>query len=117
MTSSYVYTDAPAANVIAAKLRYQQGDGLWSEQTDAIYPYEFSSDVVEGQGPCQCILEIETAGQQIDRSPVITLRLRAERTFVKPALNRASLLLFGWTVQRCGEKSDTACGGLKSRET
>jgi hypothetical protein len=75
LTSSFIYTDAPAANVIATKLRFRQGDGPWAERADAIYPYEFSTDVDEAQGPFQCILEVETADQQVQRSGVITLGL------------------------------------------
>jgi hypothetical protein len=75
LTSSFIYTDAPAANIIAAKLRFRQGDGPWAERADDIYPYEFSTDVDEGKGPFQCILEVETADQQIQRSGVITLGL------------------------------------------
>ena len=75
LTSSFIYTDAPAANVIAAKLRYRQGNGPWSERTDGIYPYEFSTDIDEGKGPFQCVLEIETADRQIQSSRVITLGL------------------------------------------
>jgi hypothetical protein len=75
LTSSFVYTDAPAADVISAKLRYRQGDGPWSERMDEIYPYEFSTDIDESKGRFQCVLEIETADQQIQSSREISLGL------------------------------------------
>ena len=75
LTSAFIYTDAPASNVIAAKLRFRQGDGPWAERTDAIYPYEFSTDIDETKDSFQCILEVETADQQVQRSGVLTLGL------------------------------------------
>jgi len=73
LTSSFVYTDAPAAKVISATLRYRQGDGPWLERKDAIFPYEFSTDIDETKGRFECVLEIETADRQIQRSSEISL--------------------------------------------
>ena len=42
LTSAFVYTEAKPQHVIAARLRWRQGDGEWREETDAIFPYEFS---------------------------------------------------------------------------
>ncbi len=74
LTSSFVYTDALPENVISAKLKYRQGNGPWQEKTDAIFPYEFSSDIDESKGDFQCIFEVETAEQQVQRSEIITLK-------------------------------------------
>lgn len=73
LTSSFIYTDAPAEKVISVKLRYRQGGGPWSERIDAIYPYEFSTDVDESKGPFQCEMQVETADQKIECSKVINL--------------------------------------------
>ncbi len=74
LTSSYVYTDALPENVISAKLKYRQGNDPWKEKTDAIFPYEFSSDIDESKGDFQCVFEVETAKQKIQKSETITLR-------------------------------------------
>lgn len=75
LTLAFVYTDAPAAEVIAAKLKYRQAGGEWQEKTDAIFPYEFSTEIDEAKGNFECVLEIETADQRLERSSVITLKL------------------------------------------
>lgn len=73
LTSAFSYTDAPAEKVISVKLRYRQGNGRWSERTDAIYPYEFSTEIDEGQGSFQCEMLVEMADQQIKSSGIINL--------------------------------------------
>jgi hypothetical protein len=68
-----VFTDALPENVIAATLRYRQGNDAWREVTDEIFPYEFSPEFRAGGGPLQLQLSIEDARQQIQRAPVITI--------------------------------------------
>ena len=73
LTSGYVYTEALPENVIAATLRYRQGDGPWRELHDEIFPYEFSPEFREGAGDLQLEFSIEDAQQHRLRAPVITL--------------------------------------------
>jgi hypothetical protein len=73
LTSGYVYTDALPENVIAATLRYRQGDGPWRELRDEIFPYEFSPEFREGAGDLQLEFLIKDAQQHRLRAPVITL--------------------------------------------
>ncbi len=80
LTSSFIYTDAPATNVISATLRYRQGEGPWAERTDVIYPFEFSTDIDESKGSFQCVLEIENAAQKTQRSPVLNLNVKSPGT-------------------------------------
>jgi hypothetical protein len=70
MTTAYVYTEALAENVIAARLLWRQSDGQWQEQIDAIYPYEFSPEIND-DGGFACVLEVEDAQQRMLRSPLI----------------------------------------------
>jgi len=72
LTSAFVYTEALPEDVIAAKLRWRQGDGAWQEMTDDVFPYEFSIDI--GEGDLQCVFEIEDTHQQLHRSKLITLK-------------------------------------------
>ncbi len=73
LSSAFVYAEAHPENVIAARLRWRQGDGPWREQVDAIFPYEFSPELVDGAGDFQCVFEIENAQQKLQRAPLITL--------------------------------------------
>jgi hypothetical protein len=41
LSSAYVWLDAPATALSAAKLVYRNGDGPWKEATDQKFPYEF----------------------------------------------------------------------------
>ncbi|MCX6966311.1 MAG: hypothetical protein NTZ46_00780 [Verrucomicrobia bacterium] len=75
LTSAFVYTEALPENVIAARLRWRQGDGVWQELTDEIYPYEFSPELRDDGGNFTWVLEVENAQQQILRSPVCVLAL------------------------------------------
>ena len=75
LTSAFVYTEALPENVIAARLRWRQGDGAWQELMDEIYPYEFSPELHDDRGNFSCVLEVEDARQQILRSPVCILDL------------------------------------------
>ena len=77
LTSAFVYCETPAANVIAAKLRWRQGAGAWHELTDEIFPYEFSPELDESAGDFECIFEIENARQEIQRSAPLVLKLGA----------------------------------------
>jgi len=72
LTSAFVYSKALPEDVIAAKLRWRQGDGPWQEMTDEIFPYEFSVDI--GEGEFQCVFEIEDVNQQLHCTGPITLR-------------------------------------------
>ena len=76
LTSAFVYADASAANTIAAKLRWRQGQGPWHELTDEIFPYEFSPELTEAAGDFECVFEIENAKQEIQRSAPIVLSLQ-----------------------------------------
>lgn len=77
LTNAFVYTDLPAEQVIAARLRYRQGDAAWQERTDAIFPFEFSVPFAEGRGPLQAYLELTIPhaelGSAVVTSPVMTL--------------------------------------------
>jgi len=75
LTTAYIYTEALPENVIAARLRWRQGDGPWQEMTDEIYPYEFSPELREDAGDFACVFEVEDARQRQLRSPIITLPL------------------------------------------
>lgn len=72
LTTAFVYTEALPENVIAARLRWKQGDGDWQVMDDAIYPYEFSP-AIKDDGDFACVLEIEGNDQKITQSPVIVL--------------------------------------------
>ncbi len=72
LTSAFVYTEALPERVIAARLRWKQGNGEWQEISDSIYPYEFSP-VLDDEGDFACVLEIEDARQKILRSPLLIL--------------------------------------------
>lgn len=76
LTSAFVYADAPAASVIAAKLRWRQGQGPWHELTDEIFPYEFSPELDEAAGDFEGVFEIENAKQEIQRSAPLVLKLQ-----------------------------------------
>jgi len=41
-SDAYIYSDVMATKVRKATLKYKIGDGEWKQQSDAIYPYEFS---------------------------------------------------------------------------
>lgn len=73
LTSAFVYSEAKPQHVIAARLRWRQGEGGWSEETDAIFPYEFSLAIRDDGGAFQCVLEIEDEHRKIQRSPQFTL--------------------------------------------
>ncbi|MCX6968102.1 MAG: hypothetical protein NTZ46_10080 [Verrucomicrobia bacterium] len=75
LTHAFVYTEALPENVIGARLRWRQGNGPWQEQTDTIYPYEFSPELSDNGGDFACVLEIENNKQEIQSAPVITLAL------------------------------------------
>jgi hypothetical protein len=75
LTSAFVYADASAANTIAAKLRWRQGQGAWHELTDGIFPYEFSPELEDAAGDFECIFEVENAKQEIQRSAPLVLKL------------------------------------------
>ncbi|HTF13151.1 MAG TPA: hypothetical protein VK643_00615, partial [Burkholderiales bacterium] len=75
LTSAFVYTEALPENVVAARLRWRQGDGAWRELTDEIYPYEFSPELRDDAGDFECVFEIEDAQQRLLCSPVITLAM------------------------------------------
>ena len=83
LTTAYVYTEALPENVIAARLRWRQGNGPWQEMTDDIYPYEFSPELRDDAGDFAAVLEVEDAHQSTLRSPVITLPL--EKSSGQPA--------------------------------
>lgn len=73
LTTSYVYTDALPENVISAKLRYRQGDEDWQEAVDAIYPYEFTTQIDEDKGHFEFVFEVEDSDQKIQKSNVLSL--------------------------------------------
>ncbi|MEI7728297.1 MAG: hypothetical protein WCO56_01945 [Verrucomicrobiota bacterium] len=75
LTSAYIYTDASAEDVIAARLLWRQGAGAWHEMTDAIFPYEFSIELSDDGGDFQCCFEVEDTQQKIQNSPVLVLKL------------------------------------------
>ncbi|HEY3900710.1 MAG TPA: hypothetical protein VGM54_19025 [Chthoniobacter sp.] len=75
LTTAYVYTEALPENVIAARLRWRQGDGPWQQMTDDIYPYEFSPELRDDAGDFVAVLEVEDAQQNTLRSPAMTLPL------------------------------------------
>jgi hypothetical protein len=75
LTSAFVYAEVKPQHVIAARLRWRQGDAEWQEETDAIFPYEFSPALRDDGGDFQCVFEIEDAQQKVQRSPQFTLRL------------------------------------------
>ncbi|MEA3210332.1 MAG: hypothetical protein QOE70_3389 [Chthoniobacter sp.] len=75
LTSAFIYTEALPEQVIAARLRWRQGEGAWQELTDEIYPYEFSPELRDDAGDFAGVLEIEDAQQRLLRSSVITLAL------------------------------------------
>jgi len=60
-------------HVIAARLRWRQGQGPWQSQIDEIYPYEFSPELRDDGGDFACVLEVEDPQQKLSRSPVIVL--------------------------------------------
>ncbi len=80
LTSAFIYTEAKPENVIAARLHWRQGDGAWCEQTDSIFPYEFSPELREDDGDFQCVFEVEDARQQLLPSQLITLPLASGRS-------------------------------------
>ncbi len=75
LTSAYVYTEALPENVIAARLRWRQGNGPWQEMTDNIYPYEFSPELRDDAGDFAAVLEVEDVHQNTLRSSVLRLPL------------------------------------------
>lgn len=75
LTSAFIYTEALPENVITARLRWRQAGGAWQEMTDDIYPFEFSPELRDDGGDLECVFEIENAAQQLQRSPVIALKL------------------------------------------
>jgi len=75
LTSAFVYAEALAEQVIAARLRWRQGQGPWTELTDEIYPYEFSPELKDDAGDFECVFEIENVRQEIQVSQPITLKL------------------------------------------
>lgn len=77
LTSAFVYTEAPPENVIAARLRWRQGNGVWHELIDKIYPYEFSTDLAENAGDFQCVFEVQNSSQQVQQSRPIQLKITA----------------------------------------
>lgn len=77
LTSAFIYTEALPENVIAARLRWRQGDGEWREMTDDIYPYEFTPELRDDGGTFEAVLEIEDVNQRRQRSPAITLTTSA----------------------------------------
>jgi hypothetical protein len=76
LSSAFVYADALPENVISARLKYRQGSGPWQELADEVFPYEFSTGVQEDGGDFQCLLEIQSAREEIERSGMITLKLQ-----------------------------------------
>lgn len=75
LTSAFVYTDALPEDVISATFRYRQGRGEWKEVVDEIFPYELSTPLDDAAGDFECLLEIENADQQVQRSNIIKLKL------------------------------------------
>jgi len=72
LTTAFVYSEALPENVIAARLRWKQGEGEWQEMVDSIYPYEFSPSLAD-EGDFNGVLELEGNDQKIVSSPVIAL--------------------------------------------
>jgi len=75
LTTSYVYTDALPENVITARLKYRQTGEDWKEAVDAIYPYEFTTQIDEEKGNFEFIFEVENANQKVLKSKILTLEL------------------------------------------
>lgn len=73
LTNAFVYSEALPEDVIAARLRWRQGDGEWREIIDHIYPFEFSPALDPQAGSFTCVLEIKGIARDIKRSPLIHL--------------------------------------------
>ena len=73
LTSAFIYTEALPEHVIAARLLWRQGEGVWQQITDNIYPYEFSPELHDDAGAFQCVFEVEDNQQRVQRSSLITL--------------------------------------------
>ena len=84
LTSAFVYTEALPEHVIAARLRWRQGDGAWHLAVDDIYPYEFSPELNEDGGDFECVFEVEDTHQKIQSSPRIGLKPSAGRLEIAP---------------------------------
>jgi hypothetical protein len=87
LTSAFVYAEAKPENVIAARLWWRQGREAWRQQTDAIYPYEFSPELTADAGDFHCVFEVENAQGEMQRSRLVTLQLGDVRS--EPPANDA----------------------------
>jgi hypothetical protein len=83
LTHAYIYSGAQAADTQLARLRHRQGENAaWQETTDAIFPYEFSVDFIEGAGDIEYEYTLVTARGETCTTPLV--RLSAD--FVGPDL-------------------------------
>ena len=74
LTNAFVYTEALPESVIAARLRYRQGNGEWKTLQDEIFPFEFSVWLDEQAGDFEGVMEVETRQREKLESPLIGLR-------------------------------------------
>jgi hypothetical protein len=78
LTNAFVYAEALPEDVIAARLRYRQGNGEWKSLQDVIFPYEFSVWLDDDAGDFECSLEVENSSLEQKRSAPFLLRLKQE---------------------------------------
>ncbi len=74
LTRAFIYTDALPEATIAATLRYRQGQQVWREARDEIFPYEFSPEYLDGAGALELSFEVETAALKTERAPTLVLQ-------------------------------------------
>jgi len=78
LTNAFVYAEALPEDIIAARLRYRQGNGEWKSLQDVIFPYEFSVWLDDDAGDFECSLEVESSSLEQKRSAPFLLRLKQE---------------------------------------
>jgi hypothetical protein len=89
-TTAFVYTEALPEKVIAARLRWRQGDGDWRDATDAIYPYEFTVDLRDDAGDFAFVFEVEDEKSHVLSSHPTLLAFDDASTTAPPSAPRRS---------------------------
>ena len=74
LTNAFVYAEALPEDVIAARLRYRQGNGEWKSVQDEIFPFEFSVWLDEEAGDFEAVMQVETKRLEQQESPKIQLK-------------------------------------------
>jgi hypothetical protein len=76
LTNAFIYAEALPKDVIAARLRYRQGNGEWKTLQDEIFPYEFSVWLEDSVGDFEAVMEVDTKRLEKQESPTISLKAK-----------------------------------------